>query len=130
MPSAVLAATLTCIPMMPVLTQFNPLSAAPKPLQLHLTDHQKVLLTEIQDEFHAKMEKVLDDKQFKALRHATHSEHKSFILVLDDLKLTAEQNKKVSELKKQETATENAVLTPEQRKLIQEFKDSHKKSSK
>lgn len=127
MPSAVLAATLTCIPMMPALTQFNPLSAAPKPLQLNLTDHQKVLLTEIQDEFHAKLEKLLDDKQYKTLMHATHSEHQSFVLALDDLKLTPDQYKKVADLKKQETAAEDTVLTPQQRKAIQDFKDSHKK---
>jgi hypothetical protein len=128
LPSAILATTLICLPMIPAFTQFTALSAEAKPgLNLGLTDNQKVLLEKIQKAAHLEIEKVLTDSQSKALLHNTKDEHKSFSVALAALNLTPEQIAKIKVIKQKETAAEDAILTPAQRKILQDYIAAHKK---
>jgi Spy/CpxP family protein refolding chaperone len=119
LPGAVLAATLTGVPMMPAFAQVPTLLAEAHPaLDLKLTAAQKTQLKEIQNTTHAEMQKLLTPEQLSQLE-AAKSKGQSFRKALAAIKLTSEQKAKVNELKKQGRVKEDAVLTDEQRQKMQ-----------
>jgi protein CpxP len=118
LPSAVLAATLTCVPMIPAFAQSVTLVAQAKPaLDLNLTAPQKAQLKEIQNATRAEIQKLLTPEQQSQLE-AARGKGLSFHKAVASLKLTPEQKASVSALKKQGRAKEDAVLTDEQRQKM------------
>ncbi|MBC7823982.1 MAG: hypothetical protein H7126_08890 [Candidatus Parcubacteria bacterium] len=118
LPSAVLAATLTCVPMIPAFAQSPSLMAQAKPaLDLNLTAPQKAQLKKIQDMTRAEIQKLLTPEQQSQLE-AARGQKLSFHKALASLKLTPEQKVSVAAVKKEGRTKEDAVLTDEQRQKL------------
>ena len=118
LPGALLAATLTGVPMIPAFAQSPTLLAQAKaPLDLKLTADQKAEIKKIQEMTHAEIQKVLTPEQQSQLE-AARGKGLSFRKAMASIKLTSEQKASVAAIRKQGRSQEDAVLTDEQRQKL------------